>query len=239
MNGFNDPRYDDYEISHMIYALGRTSDKLSVNENGARKYLLGDDDHDLFSRHDKDLLDDLYDATAFLLNTDWNSTKLDYGYIREINKRLTRTGALKPGQERYPGVSITISTDYGEWTPASFDSEKMAGVIDSCLSRKKASTMIKAAMLFKEITLAQPFCDGNQRTALLTANALIMQDEDDSLFYPPIGGNYEREFAMLISDLYMKGSDAIMWWIHDHAVNVRIRKHPDIKKKYDDPLKIE
>lgn len=239
MYGFNDPRYSDEELSHMIYALGRTSDRLSVNEDAAHDYIIKNDDRRLFSRHDKDLLDDLYDAVKFLLGTDWTKTVFDYDYVRKINGKLVRTGSLKPGQDRPDGVPLIITTDYGDWTPGNVDKVAIERSIDKTLSEDRMSPVLRASFLFKTIAQQQPFGDGNQRTGLLAANALLMRLGDDGLFYPPILGSHEREMMRLMSDLYMKGSDAILWWLHDWTINIRVKRHPERRHELEMPVKVE
>lgn len=84
---------------------------------------------------------------------------------------MTRWGALHPGQLRREHDIFGVPTRFGDHRPPAADEKTLQTIIDSVSAFSPANA---AANLFVALAKAQPFGDGNKRTALLAANLLVL-----------------------------------------------------------------
>ena len=84
---------------------------------------------------------------------------------------MTRWGALHPGQLRREHDIIGVPTRFGDHRPPAADEKTLRTIIDSVSALSPTDA---AANLFVVRAKAQPFGDGNKRTALLAANLLVL-----------------------------------------------------------------
>lgn len=122
---------------------------------------------------------------------------------------MTRSGALRPGEFRRKDQGIRITTRHGRHAPAAIkDSELqrlVSWAVDACSPREQASN------LFVSIAKAQPFEDGNKRTAIFVANGLLIRERPYELLTIPLnedeGTQKESSFNELLARSYIYGED--------------------------------
>lgn len=139
-----------------------------------RAFITTGDTTGITSRADIELLCDLRDATEALIVFHNSGTPLTPEVIVTIDKTMTRWGALHPGQLRREHDIFGVPTRFGDYRPASADDKTLQTIIDSVSAFSPADA---AANLFVALAKAQPFGEGNKRTALLAANLLVLPQE--------------------------------------------------------------
>lgn len=115
---------------------------------------------------------------------------------KRINRVVAAEDALFPGEIRTGGVEV--STNQGRYVPPMLTEDEVKNKYDEILNQEISETE-KALRLFLFISKNQIFWDGNKRTALLTANK-IMLDRGLGLLSIP-----EQEFTRfneLLSKFY-------------------------------------
>jgi len=147
------------------------------------------------------------DAWVYVLNS--IKDKLDFNYICKLNGFIARDESIEWGVLRTGNVGISGSL----YKPAIPVEEKVQGSIKRILSSYTTTTE-KALELFCFITYNQLFWDGNKRTALVSANKLlidsgcgmiIVKDENMQEFNEKLLHMYETgEKKLLKSFIYEK-----------------------------------
>ncbi len=115
---------------------------------------------------------------------------------KRINRVVAAEDALFPGEIRTGGLEV--STIQGRYVPPMLTEDEVKNQYDKILNQEISETE-KALRLFLFISKNQIFWDGNKRTALLTANK-IMLDRGLGLLSSP-----EQEFTRfneLLSKFY-------------------------------------
>jgi len=115
---------------------------------------------------------------------------------KRINRIVAAEDALFPGEIRTGGLEV--STIQGRYVPPMLTEDEVKNQYDKILNQEISETE-KALRLFLFISKNQIFWDGNKRTALLTANK-IMLDRGLGLLSSP-----EQEFTRfneLLSKFY-------------------------------------
>lgn len=146
----------------------KTSD---ANVSPPSAFITTGDTAGITSRADLELLCDLRDATDALIAFHNSGTPLTPEVIIAINKAMTRWGALHPGQLRREHDILGVPTRFGDHRPAAADENTLQTIIDSVSALSPSDA---EANLFVALARAQPFGDGNKRTALLAANLLVL-----------------------------------------------------------------
>ncbi|MBM4574869.1 cell filamentation protein Fic [Rhodococcus hoagii] len=157
------------DLAGVVYTAGRVFDGLAVGRRETEEFLRAGRLTGVVSRADRALLEDLRDVGQFII--DHHDQPIDAAYVRAVNAQVTRSGALHPGRLRTEDQQIGVATRYGRYTPPALTDNGLQQLIDS-LSCEDATE--NALDLFVEIAKAQPFEDGNKRTALFTANSLLI-----------------------------------------------------------------
>lgn len=127
-----------------------------------------------------------------------------------INAAMTRSAALHPGQLRRADQSIGVRTTYGGHMPPALTMEKLRALVgeDETEPFEPDSMLAQAALLFVRLAKAQPFEDGNKRTAILAANVLL--PEGTVLVVPhdaEASDEIESAFHDLLARAYIYGDD--------------------------------
>lgn len=189
----------------MVYSAGKVFDGLSVSRRDTENFLRSGSLEGVASRADLALLEDLRDAAQFVIDHAVGGS-LDAGFVRAVNATLTRSGALHPGQLRTQEQAIGVSTAYGRHTPAALTEDALQTLLDSATR----STLVQenALDLFVDLATAQPFEDGNKRTAVFVANSLLVGSGAGVLLTIPVDDNdpsVARTFNDLLARAYVYG----------------------------------
>lgn len=137
--------------------------------------------------------------------------RLDLAYICKLNSFIARNEALEWGVLRYGRVGIS-GTDYVPPVPVK---SKVESDIRQITSAYETATS-RALELFCYITYNQLFWDGNKRTALMTANKLLITQGCGFL---TIKDKDMPSFNELLSDMYNTGSNGdLKRFLYDNAL---------------------
>ncbi|OUS97396.1 Fic family protein [Rhodococcus sp. NCIMB 12038] len=158
------------DLAGAVYSSGKVFDGLSTGRLDTENFLRSGSLAGVSSRADLALLEDLRDVAQFII--DRHEQPIDADYVRAINAQITRSGALHPGQLRTDDQQIGVGTRYGRHTPPALTEKDLLHLIDSAMSNQDVTE--NALDLFVELAKAQPFEDGNKRTALFVANSLLI-----------------------------------------------------------------
>lgn len=155
-------------------------------------------------RGDLALLQDLEAAAEFVIVTAGEPVTADY--LGRINAQLTRSAALNPGKLRRAEQGIGVHTTHGRHEPAAMTAEGLDALIQEQLLLDDA--LRSAAHLFVEVARAQPFEDGNKRTAIFAANSYLIGQGTGLLMAVPHDGAdpmVSREFHDQLARAYAFG----------------------------------
>lgn len=204
------------DLAGVIYSSGKVFDGLRTGRLDTENFLRSGSLDGVSSRADLALLEDLRDVAQFIVTQ--VGTPVDAAYVRAINARITRSGALHPGSLRTADQRIGVDTPLGRHEPAALTESGLQEIVDRASGREPAGEA--AISLFVELAKAQPFEDGNKRTALFAANGLLIARAPGLFLSIPTdedGPGVERTFVELLARAYVRGDD--------HAVKALLREH--------------
>lgn len=200
------------DLLDVIYSAGVVFDGLHTSKPATDRFLRTGDTNGVRGRQDLALLEDLRDAAEFAAASAVGAagTPVNAGYLAQINAHLTRSAALNPGRLRTQDQGIGVQTSYGRHEPPAITEteleELVAGVLQEFDPRRAA------AELFVAIASAQPFEDGNKRTAIFAANAHLLAvgpeaETNRLLTVPQDDGDpsVARRFHDLLARAYVHG----------------------------------
>lgn len=159
------------ELSDVIYTAGKVFDNLRSGHLATLTFLENGDVTQISSRADLQLLQDLRDAAHIVVQYRAARKPVTAEAIVEVNAAMTRSAALYPGVFRTDDSNIGVATVYGDHRPAGTNLAGLRNLIRR--AERESSASRQAAALFVLLAKAQPFGDGNKRTALLSANILL------------------------------------------------------------------
>lgn len=162
---------DKSVLVDVVFTAGKDFENLRCDHQSTHTFITTGDTTGITSRADLELLCDLRDATDALIAFHTSGTPLTPEVIITINKAMTRWGALHPGQLRREHDIFGVPTRFGDHRPPAADENTLQTIIDSVSALSPSAA---AANLFVALARAQPFGDGNKRTALLAANLLVL-----------------------------------------------------------------
>ncbi|MYV28336.1 cell filamentation protein Fic [Rhodococcus sp. DSM 6344] len=157
------------DLAGAVYSSGKVFDGLTTSRRDTENFLRSGSLTGIFSRADLALLEDLRDVAQFII--DHHEQPIDATYVRAVNAQITRRGALHPGQLRTEEQQIGVHTRHGRHTPPALTEDGLQQLIASLTCEDVTE---HALDLFVELAKAQPFEDGNKRTALFVANSLLI-----------------------------------------------------------------
>lgn len=207
------------DLAGLLYSMGRTFDGLQTDRLSTEEFLRTGNTAVLGSKSNAALLADLLDASSLVLSTDWLVTIIDVDLLKHINGRMTRTAALKPGVFRTTEPAW-VNTTLGRWRACDHPSENKIDEIlrnGSKIATNNDATIDAASTVLCRIAKMQPFGDGNKRTALLLANAIMLKYRDDNqlLAVPADDEKAVLEFNEKLSEWYVNGDNGIIRWLAD------------------------
>ena len=140
-------------LARLLYRMGRTFDNLNTSQLNTEEFLRTGNTAVLTSKPDRDLLVDLRNASAFVLDTT-PDTVLDSEWVRAINARLTLTAAMKPGVLRVDGEPVWVDTMSGRYSPGTPDPTELEDIMEQAESSE--SNVFAASRLFARLARMQP-----------------------------------------------------------------------------------
>lgn len=203
------------DLAGAVYSAGKVFDGLTTSRRGTENFLRSGRLAGTFSRADLVLLEDLRDVADFII--DHHDQPIDSAHVRAINAQIVRSGALRPGQLRTEDQQIGVRTRYGRHTPPALTEDGLQQLINSL----SCEDVTEAALdLFVELAKAQPFEDGNKRTALFAANSLLIGG--GRMLVVPVDENDPQlsdTFNDLLAKAYIRDEhDAIKDLLRDHGL---------------------
>jgi len=157
-------------LARVIYSSGKVFNGLQTGRLDTDNFLRSGSLDGINSRSDLQLLEDLRDVADFVLRN--YELPVDANFVIEINKLISRSGAIRPGVLRSGDQGIGVSTKYGRHEPDALTSEELGHIVeDSVIDGDPATSAIN---IFINLAATQPFEDGNKRTALFAANAYLL-----------------------------------------------------------------
>lgn len=190
------------DLAGVVYSSGRVFDGLSTGRLDTENFLRTGSLEGVASRADLALLEDLRDAAQFVI--DHAAHRIDAGFVRAINATITRSGALHPGQLRTQDQAIGVTTPYGRHSPDAVTEDQLQSLLDNATRSPEAEE--NALDLFINLAKAQPFEDGNKRTAVFVANSLLIGADAGVLLTIPVDDNdpgVARTFNDLLARAYL------------------------------------
>lgn len=192
------------DLAAVVYSAGKVFDGLSVGRLDTENFLRFGSLDGMVSRADLALLEDLRDAAQFVV--DHVGRPVDSEFVRAVNATIARSGALHPGQLRTQAQSIGVATPYGRHTPDALSEVGLQAVLIDAM--RSGDVQENALDLFVELAKAQPFEDGNKRTAVFVANGLLIGSKAGVLLTVPVDDNdpsLARTFNDLLARAYFYG----------------------------------
>lgn len=164
---------DTQKLIEVIYTAGKVFDNLRSDRLATNSFIANGDTSGITSRADLELLKDLSDAAQIIIRAHDSHEELTPQTIIAINQALTRSAALQPGVFRSDSDNIGVATRYGDHRPKAVTEADLHSIITEA---RRHPADKAAAFLFVMLAKAQPFGDGNKRTALLAANLLLLPE---------------------------------------------------------------
>lgn len=202
-------------LSTLLYGMGRTFDGLNTDRASTEEFVRTGDPFVLASKSDYELLADLFDASEFVMNTDWSQTKIDADYAVAVNSRLRRSASLRPGVIRTVEPAY-VNTTLGRWKAVERPSPvSLQAMIAAAQDEAVGDLMDRAVGLFCEEAKLQPFADGNKRTALFLANAVTLKETEGEIMVSVPADDWDavKTFTELLSRWYVDDDPSIKTWM--------------------------
>ena len=177
------------DLAGVVYSSGKVFDGLTASRHGTVNFLRSGSLDGITSRSDLALLQDLRDVSQFIIDN--RQAPIDSTYVREVNAKITRSGPLHPGRYRTDAQQIGVGTQYGRHAPKPVDNAGLQRIVDEALVRPNPRE--QALELFVLIAKAQPFEDGNKRTALFVANSVLIRGPEPEMLVVPTDENSTDE----------------------------------------------
>lgn len=189
------------DLASVVYSAGKAFDGLSTGRLDTENFLRSGSLAGITSRADLSLLEDLRDAARLVVD---HRGPVDAGFVCDINRAISRSGALHPGQLRSAEQQIGVSTRYGPHMPVALNQPALQQLIDTAL--RGAEVPENALDLFVNLAKAQPFEDGNKRTAIFAANAVLIGGATGTLLTIPVDDETLADsFNTLLAAAYVRG----------------------------------
>lgn len=194
------------DLARVVYSSGKVFEGLSTGRLDTESFLRSGSLEGVVSRADLALLEDLRDASQFII--DRAGVRIDSRFVRSVNATITRSGALHPGQLRTGEQQIGVSTSLGRHAPEALTDVGLQALVDAAI--RGDDTQENALDLFLNLAKAQPFEDGNKRTAVFVANSLLLGSDTGVLLTIPVDDDdpsLARRFNDLLARAYVLGED--------------------------------
>lgn len=183
---------DKYIVDY-VYNAARVE---GVNTKYLDTKLLVEDDIEPHLDADKvNILKNLKDAYKSLKDVEFLSQNIDIHSLKRVNRIINGRGVVgEAGKLRLDEVYIT-NCNYIPPIPDEYDVNN--SIID--IVNQDKDVLEKGIYLYLYIMRAQPFIDGNKRTANVFANLYLLQNDSSII---SIHANKKRQFLSLLSRFY-------------------------------------
>lgn len=176
---------DVTNLAGVVYSSGKVFDGLVTGRLDTENFLRSGSLEGVTSRSDLALLEDLRDVSQFIIDQSQQPQKpITVDFVRAVNAKITRSGAIHPGQFRTSDQQIGVGTRHGRHAPDAMTDTSLQRLLQDSLSA--TDTREAALDLFVNLAKAQPFEDGNKRTALFVANSLLLSSEVGEILTIPV-----------------------------------------------------
>lgn len=195
------------DLAAVVYSSGKVFDGLDTGRVDTENFLRSGDTTGVGSRRDLELLRDLRSAAQFIIDRSENPETVqavDADFVMELNAQMTRSASIEPGKLRRAEQNIGVNTVHGRHEPPAITEEELATLVEESLQGESHEE--NAARLFLAIAEAQPFMDGNKRTGIFAANAVLLQHQTGTLLTVPVDDDdptVSRTFSVLLSRAYI------------------------------------
>ncbi|WP_336792747.1 Fic family protein [Gordonia malaquae] len=192
------------DLAAVVYSSGKVFDGLATGRLDTENFLANGSLEGVASRADLALLQDLRDAAQFII--DHRGATVDAEFVKAVNATITRSGALHPGRLRTREQRIGVATVHGRHEPDALSDADLQALVDRVTGSSDVRN--QAVNLFVHLAKAQPFEDGNKRTAVFAANALLLGTEAGDLLTIPVDENdpsVAAEFNDALARAYVFG----------------------------------
>lgn len=190
----------------VIYSAGKVFDGLQACRQAIEIYLSTGDPTVIDSRHDLALLQDLKQLAEVVI--EHAPKAVDANFIIKLNATMTRSASIEPGVLRRDDDYIGVNTVFGRHEPEAIMLERLSDLVNSAMSDDDHAR--NAATLFLAIAKAQPFKDGNKRSAIFAANAVLMNQGIGATMPIPFSDSDEsvaKEFNLKLARAYRFDED--------------------------------
>lgn len=198
------------DLAGLIYSSGKVFNGLNTNRLDTEEFLRTGDTSKVHSRADLELLNDLRDAAQFIL--EHPSPRIDAQFVCDVNARLTRSAALEPGKLRNADQRIGVDTMFGRHEPPAITVDQLEALVAT--AHLPANPRERAMNLFIDIAKAQPFGDGNKRTALFVANSAVLWQPTPLMLTVPVS-EHDPKVAATLNEAIARA------YIHDDHRDVK------------------
>ncbi|MEB3023354.1 MULTISPECIES: Fic family protein [Mycolicibacter] len=185
------------DLAGVVYSSGKVFNGLVTGRRDTEAFLRSGLLDGIASRSDLALLEDLRDCAQFIIDRSWQ--RIDGDVVCAVNATFGRSAALHPGQLRTLDQQIGVSTRYGPHTPEAMTGAGLQQLIDGAFLGSDPCEV--ALDLFVDLAKAQPFEDGNKRTALFVANAALIGSGTGMLLTVPVDD--QNTFNDLLARAYL------------------------------------
>lgn len=195
------------DLAAVAYSAGKVFDGLRTGRLDTQSFLRSGDLSGITSRADLALLEDMRDVSGLVIGH--IITPVDAGFVVDINAALTRSASIFPGRFRTDDQNIGVATRYGQHLPGEVSQVLLGEIVEAATGTDDVHE--SAMALFLGIAKAQPFMDGNKRTALFAANAVLLTAGDPQLLTIPVDDEdptVADNFNDLLARSYVFGEDA-------------------------------
>lgn len=170
------------DLAGVVYSSGKVFDGLTTGRLDTESFLLSGDISGVASRQDLWLLQDLKAVAEFIIEHAEES--ISACLLMRINGQMTRSASMDPGALRRPDQRIGVNTIHGRHEPTAVSEEEIDEIIKTAL--EESTVEEQAVSLFLRLAKAQPFMDGNKRTGLFAANALLIRNNTHTVLTVPV-----------------------------------------------------
>lgn len=194
------------DLAGVVYSSGKVFDNLGTGRLDTENFLRAGSTEGVTSAADLQLLEDLRDVATFI--TEHTTSEVDADYVIKINSLISRSGAIRNGQLRRPEAHVGVTTRYGRHEPEALTKSGLQRLIDGSLAHP--DPIENALALFVALAKAQPFEDGNKRTALFSADAYLIGLNAGKLVTVPVDDNDPQvadRFNDALARAYVYGED--------------------------------
>lgn len=196
------------DLASVVYSSGKVFDGLSTGRVDTTEFLRTGSRQGINTQFDLALLQDLRDVAQLIIDHASAHLPINAEFLMSINRSISRSGSLYPGELRRDEQNIGVRTIYGRHEPAALNKAELDALIVCSTGAENVSE--NAINLFLALAKAQPFGDGNKRTALFAANTLLIEARVGLLLTIPVDDEnpeVAHQFNDKLARAYMMNED--------------------------------